>query len=243
MKTWREVTIVVVASVVTTLAGQQQPPPPPRESIITKLLRIAGLTVAPTQMRGPGDDVASGDVWITSLDPLAPRALTTDCGYRSPITGPDGSVYALKGDTIVRLSAQGQPAPVQKAPGVGKLVGFDPATKDEVVVLLESSSGGPLASIALKTGAMTALPHDAQSADERTLLAQIRGQDRTYGDIVVYTKNETKPGISRPIEWSDVYVKRGNNPPQNVSGCDGVNCVQPALSPDRRSVVFVKVGG
>jgi Tol biopolymer transport system component len=31
--------------------------------------------------------------------------------------------------------------------------------------------------------------------------------------------------------------------PQNVSGCDGVNCGQPALSPDGRRVAFVKAGG
>ena len=73
------------------------------------------------------------------------------------------------------------------------------------------------------------------------MLAQIRAQDRSYGDTTVYTKTETKSGLSRPIEWIDVFVKRGAAPPQNVSACDGVNCVQPALSPDGQRVVFVKV--
>ena len=88
---------------------------------------------------------------------------------------------------------------------------------------------------------MTPLPA-GQSDDERTLLAQIRGQERLYGDTVVYTKTETKRGLSRAIEWTDVYIKRGSEAPLNVSACDGVNCVQPSLSPDRRSVVFVKAG-
>ena len=166
MKPWRVATVVMVASFVTALAGQQQPPPP-KESIITKLLRIAGLTVAPTQMRGPGDEVAAGDIWIVALDQRSPRGLTTDGGYRSPIVGLDGTIYALKGDAVVRLPAsQGQPTQVQKAPGVRKLVGFDPAAKDEVVVLLESPvSGAPLATLALTTGTLTPLPA-GQSDDE-----------------------------------------------------------------------------
>ena len=76
---------------------------------------------------------------------------------------------------------------------------------------------------------------------QRRVLAQIRAQDRTYGETTVYTKTETKPGLSRPIEWTDVFVRRGSGSPQNVSVCDGVSCVQPALSPDGRSVAFVKV--
>ncbi|HEX2457949.1 MAG TPA: hypothetical protein VHI99_29905 [Vicinamibacterales bacterium] len=240
----RAVTIVMIASLAAVTAAQQQPPPPPKESIITKLLRIAGLTVAPTQMRGPGDEVAPGDIWIVALDARAPRALTTGGGYRSPIIGPDGMVYALKGDAVVRLDTQqSQTAPLQKATGVRKLVGFDPATRDEIVVLLESPvAGAPLATLALKNGTLTPLPHDGQSEDERTLVAQIRGQDRSYGDTSVYTRTETKRGLSRTIEWTDVFVKRGSDAPQNVSACDGVNCVQPSLSPDRRSVVFVKTG-
>jgi len=245
MMPWRTVwTVVLMAAFVNVLADQQQPPPPPpQESIITKLLRIAGLTVAPTQMRGPGDDVAAGDIWIVALDQRAPRSLTTDGGYRSPIVATDGTIYALKGDVLVRLTAKGgQPAQVQKAPGVRKLAGFDPATKDEIVVLLESpAAGGALATLALTTGKLTPLP-SGPSEDERVLVAQIRGQERTYGDTVVYTKTETKRGLSRPIEWTDVYVKRGGEAPLNVSACDGVNCVEPALSPDRHSVVFVKTG-
>lgn len=238
----RTTMMLMLVTAVPALTAQQQPPPAPKESIIAKLLRIAGLTVAPTQMRGPGEEVAPGNVWIVDVDGRAPRALTFDGGYRSPVIGPDGSVYSLKAESVVRLSAdQGQASPVQKAGGVRKLVGFDPSATDEVVVLLETPvAGAPLAALSLKTGTVTPLPHDPQSEDERTLVAQIRGQDRVYGDVVVYTKTETKRGLARPIEWTDVYVKRGNDAPQNVSAGDGVNCVQPALSPDHRRVVFVK---
>ena len=87
----------------------------------------------------------------------------------------------------------------------------------------------------------TALPFDAADESQQRVLAQIRGQERTYQETTVYTRTETKSGLTRPIEWIDVFVKRGAAPPQNISACDGVNCVQPALSPDRQSVAFIKV--
>jgi hypothetical protein len=50
------------------------------------------------------------------------------------------------------LADQDQGSALQKAAGVRKL-GFDPAARDEVVVLLEPPvAGAPLATLALKTG-------------------------------------------------------------------------------------------
>jgi hypothetical protein len=56
----------------------------------------------------------------------------------------------------------------------------------------------------------------------------------------VYTRTESRRGMSRTTQWSDVYVRRGDAAPRNLSACNGVSCVQPALSPDGRSVVFIK---
>jgi hypothetical protein len=226
-------------------AGQPPKPAPPCEPLLTKLLRVAGLTAAPSQMRGPADDAAVGNIWMVSIDRRDARALTTDGGYRSPVFLPNGStVLALRESTIVRLGVSGRnAAPVPVKTGVAKLVGVDSANASEVVVLLEAPdpSGSPLAAVSLQNGTVTALPFDASNEAHRRLLAQIRAQDRSYGDTTVYTRTESKPGLSRPVEWMDVFLKRGAASPQNLSACDGVNCVQPALSPDRRSVVFVKV--
>jgi len=226
-------------------AGQPPKPAPPREPLLTKLLRIAGLTAAPSQMRGPADDAAVGNIWMVGIDRRDARALTTDGGYRSPVFLPNGSaVLALRGSTIVRLGVSGRSAPpVAVKTGVAKLVGVDSANASEVVVLLEAPdpSGSPLAAVSLQNGTVTALTFDASNEAQRRLLAQIRAQDRSYGETTVYTRTESKPGLSRPVEWTDVFLKRGAASPQNVSACDGINCVQPALSPDGRSVVFVKV--
>lgn len=214
--------------------------PAPNESFLEKLLRIAGLTAAPSQMRGPSDEVLRGNVWIAQVSGGAPKALTTDGGYRSPVFSADRTIYALHEDAIVRIPTRGGAvARVQAAPGVLKLVGFDRKSADEVVVLLDDTAASPLAAVSLRTGKIAPLPYDGRSNDEQRALAQVRAQDRVYGATTLYIKTETKQGISRPVEWTDVYVQSGGAP-RNISACDGVNCVQPALSPDGRTVAFIK---
>jgi len=110
-----------------------------------------------------------------------------------------------------------------------------------VVLLVAGGDASPLAVVSLKGGRITPLPYDAKNRAERGVLQQIRGQDRIYGDTIVYVQTETKQGLARRIEWTDVYVRRGTGAPQNVSACSGVSCGQPTLSSDGRSLAFVKV--
>ena len=215
------------------------------ETLVQKLLRIAGLTAAPTQMRGPADEVEPGNIWIAPADKGAAKALTTDGGYTSPLFSPDGRVYALKGGTLVRLPQEtGAGVAVHKVPGAVKLVGFDGANADDLVLLLDAPrAGSPLGVLSLKSGRVTPLPYDAASEEQRRMLAQIRGQEREYGTTTVYTKTESRRGLARSLQWTDVYIRRGTAAPRNVSTCDGVRCVQPALSPDGRGVLFIKAEG
>ena len=94
--------------------------------------------------------------------------------------------------------------------------------------------------MSLSDGQVTRLPYDPKSRPIRRLVLQIRSETRVYGDTTVYTKTETKRGLAGVREWTEVYIALGGETPLNVSACDGRNCVQPALSPDGRSVVYVK---
>lgn len=211
------------------------------QSLIRKLLRIAGIT-AGGAVRGPADEVVlPGNIWVADLNDGTRRAMTQSGGYRTPMFSPgEGNLFALKGDTVVRLSAAGSEIRVGTVPGAVKLAGFDSDSSDDLVILRDKPAS-PLAVLSLKTGQLTALAYDPASADDRSLVASIRRQGRTYGDTVVYLRRESKAGAARLAEWTDVYVRRGAEPPRNVSACDGVSCAQPALSPDGRRLAFVKV--
>jgi len=209
------------------------------ESVVEMLLRVAGLTASPAQMRDPQPD--PGNIWVVSPGVTPPTSLTSGGGYRSPVFSPvDGSIVALNGDTIVRIPASGGAVErVRDVPGVVKLVGFDGKNAYEVVMLLDGGKS-PLGVLSLKSGQFVLLPYDAESATERNIVAQIRGQKRVYGDASLYVKTETRSDLAGIIEWTDIYLQRGGSQPQNVSACDGVSCAQPALSPDGQSVVFIK---
>jgi hypothetical protein len=125
-----------------------------------------------------------------------------------------------------------------------KLVGFDGTDADDLVLLFDAPpAASPLGSVSLKSGRVTPLPYDASSEEQRRMLAHIRGQEREYGTTRLYTKSESRRGLSRNVQWTDVYIRRGNAAPRNISKCDGVSCVQPSLSADGQSVMFIKTGG
>ena len=215
------------------------PPASAAESLLARLLRIAGLTAAPSQMREP-EDTAAGDVWTVTLEQGSARSLTQGGGYRSPIFAADGRLYALKDSGVVQV-AQSEGATAMKVPNIVKLVGFDTERRDELVVVVEPRAGGsPLAVVSLTNRTVTPLPFDGTSQQEQLVVAETRGQERVYGDTMVFVKMESRRGLSREIRWTDVYVKRGSGEAQNVSKCDGANCTEPALSPDRKTVAFVK---
>src|SRR5256886_17388233 len=82
------------------------PPASASESLLARLLRIAGLTAAPSQMREP-EDTAAGDVGAVTVDQSSARSPTDGAGYRSPIVAADGRLYALKDSGVVQAAHAG----------------------------------------------------------------------------------------------------------------------------------------
>jgi hypothetical protein len=209
------------------------------ETWLDKLLRISGLSAAPGQLRD--GETAPGSVWVVDARGGDPVRWTRDGGYAWPVFGAgDGSVYALHGETLVRIAAAlSAPQRLFALTGVDKLVGFDPRAPDELIVL-QGDRTAPLASLAMKTGARTALPLDRDAPAVQRLLGQIRGQGRGVGQNQVLVQKQRRQGLSRVVEWTDVLVQQGGGELRNLSRCDGLSCSQPALAPDGAQVVFVK---
>lgn len=208
-------------------------------SLIRKLLAITGLTAAPGQMRS--EDVAPGNIWLADVDSGSSRALTADGGYLSPVFAPDGrTVVALRGGVVVAIPRSGgSPRRIKAVNGALKIVGFDAVNSQEIVILLNRVDS-PLVSLSLADGALQVLPFDSASPEEQRLLGKIRNQDRVYDGTSIYLGTERKEGLLRPVEWTDIYLARDSAPARNISQCDGLNCAQPALSADGRSIVFIK---
>jgi len=210
------------------------------DSFLERLSNFFNLGNSASQMKGPGDEVATGSIWTADIEKKTATQVTQEEGYRSPVfTTTDAGIFALKDDTLVRIKPGGSPEEVRKISGIVKLIGFDSKNPDDILVLLKDDNA-PLGVLSLKTGSITLLPYDPKSDDHKLALARIRGQGRSMGTTRVFVKKLNKQGMTHIIEWTDVYVKRGDAEPQNVSGCDGINCAQPALSHDGRQVVFVR---
>ena len=210
------------------------------DSFLKTLSNFFNLGSSAAQMKGPGDEVATGTIWTADIEKRTATRITEEEGYRSPVFSATGTViFALKGDNLVRIKPGGSPEEVRKINGIVKLIGFDSRNPDEILVLFKDDNA-PLGVLSLKTGNIALLPYDPNSDDHKQVLAQIRGQRRVQGTTKAFVKKVSKQGLSHMIEWTDVYVKRGDTEPQNLSGCDGVDCTQPALSSDERQVVFVK---
>lgn len=209
------------------------------ETLLEKLLRITGLSAAPGQLRE--GEATPGSIWVCDIRGGAPVRWTDGGGFRSPVFAiADGSVFAIAGQTLVRIPAAGAPpVALRSVPGLAKLVGFDSQAPNELIVLMDDSTA-PLAALSLVTGTLTTLPFDRGAPGQDRLLSQIRAQDRGRGDLRVLVRKQQRQGLSRTIEWTDVMVQLAPGEPRNVSRCDGVNCSQPALSPDATRVVFVK---
>ena len=90
------------------------------------------------------------------------------------------------------------------------------------------------------TGAVAIVPYDPASSQDLQMVENLEGWSRTYGERSISVKRQAKQALSGTVEWSDVFLKAGNQAPVDVSQCDGVNCGQPSLSQDGRLLVFVK---
>ena len=224
---------------------KQPTAPRPTETFWQKTLRILGISVTPSALKGD-DDSLIGDVWLVDLQTKSPLRLTRVGGYRSPLVLSDEqTALALKGETIYEIPLDGGAAKDRfTIKGIVKLAAVEVETRKHVLLLREDEARQMVVELlSLADGKRTAWPYDPASKEDKQMLAYLRSWERSYdsGRFTLYTQSESKtaPDDSR-IEWHDVYLKKAGLEPVNLSRCEPVNCGQPALSPNARYVVYIK---
>jgi hypothetical protein len=116
-----------------------------------------------------------------------------------------------------------------------------PLTRDGAYSWPVFDPGGEIAVLSLADGRLTAMAYDPRSSEAGTYLAHLRGEERAYGDAVLYVRQETRNEVTGDVlEWNDVFVKEGDKRPRNISQCEGANCRQPSLSADGGRIAYVR---
>lgn len=220
------------------------PRPKTQTSFTEKLLKFLGISDSPGTLKGPGDEVVSGELWLADLQAGTTRALNSGGGYRSPIflVG-SKDVLALRGADVTRVpAAGGDGKKLYSIDGAWKLVGASSDNPPTALILLRSGADAhPRVSVLMvSTGAVTPVSYDPASNQDLQMLENLEGWSRTYGDKRCYVQKQSKKAFSGPVEWTDVFLQVDSHSPSNVSQCDGINCGQPSLSADGHWLVYVK---
>jgi hypothetical protein len=211
---------------------------------IDKLLRFFGISDSPSTLKGPGDEMVSGELWLADLDSGSTRPLTPIPGFRCPIfLSETKDVLALRGTDVVQIPfSGGEGKRLYTINSISKLIGAERDDRGKVLILLRGNedSHPAVGFLTVRTGVVTVVPYDLASRRDLQMVENLEGWSRTYGDRRLYVKTQAKQILSGTVEWSDVFLKVGNREPLNISHGDGLNCGQPSLSENGSLVVFVK---
>jgi hypothetical protein len=190
-------------------------------------------------MKAP-EAAKSGEIWLADAASGAPVQLTGDGGYRWPVFDPGAKrILALRQNDLVEIPLAGGGARrLTTVAGISKLIGFDREQPGRVL-MLRAQPNAEIAVLSLATGELAAVSYDPDS--DRISLAHLRGNDRAYGDTILYLRKESRTDVTGAVlEWTDVFIKEADRRPRNISQCDGVDCSQPSLSADRSRIAFVR---
>jgi len=159
-------------------------------TFIEKLLNFLGVSDSPGTLKGPGDEVTSGELWLVDLDSKSTRPLTSGAGYRSPVfISGTNDVLALQGTDVVRIPSRGgEGKKLYSVNAILKLVGAESNDPEKVLILLRDGADAHprVGFLTVSTGAVTVLPYDLASDQDLQMVENLQGWSRTYGDRHIY---------------------------------------------------------
>jgi len=224
------------------VSAQEAPPAARSDSLWSTVLQVLGISANPGSLKG-GSTVDAGELWVAAVQGGAPTRIAQGVDYRSPLFLPRGKdLVALRGDALILLaSPYERERTLLQFPGALRLVGFVDADPDRLLVLA-AQGGGPALPwvLSLVQGDRTALPYDPQSAQDRALVERLSDERRSYPGVELYVQRVHGNSMSGPEEWNDVFLARKGQEPVDVSGCRPLDCGQPALSADGKSVAYLR---
>ena len=222
------------------------------ESWWQKLLRIAGISAAPTRQRGPGETPKPGDIYVYNLVRKTDRKLASG-NYSSPIfLAGDDKILALTGNSIVRIPVSGGAGETfSNNNRIVKLVGQSMDDPKQVLVLTSDGNQTSVGILSLVDFGVTVIPHETETEEGKAIFARITGGDRNYCGTEVYEElqcerdsvtNNCKLDEANRIkkQWSDIMIAWPFRQPVNITKSTGDYCRQPALSLDAQQVVYIR---
>lgn len=226
------------------------PLPQKTQSFWTRVLKLLGVTATPANQKGDPDPTSDGDIWLYRLEAKVGSPLKQG-NFRSPIFLPSRqTVLALSGDKVVKFDftingadlTTTDTTDVLTKPGLLKLISVQSDAPDQVLVVidLDNDNCPGVGVLNLTDGTISVLPHN-NSGEDADLIAYLRRSEREYDDgtkLEIRRSSKTRNGVT--VESTDVFLQLPTKSFVNLSQCrPGMLCGQPAISIDRKFVLFV----
>ena len=247
MRNIRHILLLLILCVSFVVASPQ---PQKTPGFWTRVLRLLGVTATPAAQKGDEDPTTEGDIWLYKVETRRVGSPLKQGNFRSAIFMPSGqTILAMSGTKLVKFDfaingvevTTTEPVELWTKPEIVKLISVQ-SDGAEVLVLtdLDNDNCPGVGVLKLSDGSINALPHN-NSQEDRDLVTYLRRSEREYDDgtkLEVRIMKKTKNGAQ--VESIDSFMQLPRQDWVNVSQCrPGMNCGQPAISPDRKFVLFI----
>ncbi len=205
------------------------------------VLQAMGISIAPSGLRSTGSFM-EGNLWLSKINQSGtnePKPITRDGNYHSPLWIPGSNkILAIKENKLVYLEIDGSAEKILfSLPDSITLHGFDKRNANSVLILQKKNDGPAPSLLSLVNGQITLLPYDKENKEDGIAVERLRRDYRKYGhvEVLIDSKLIVDAG-GNTEEINKIHIKV--NQKDIVIPCPE-NCAQPALTEDRRQLVFV----